>query len=97
MFSIDINVPHVSDSVLSFSLSRSSYSGAMHMFVKVSATKTITLEVSPRDTIGNVKAKIQEREGISIDMQMLLHAGYDLNDGRATLSSCYIQNVATSN
>ena len=69
---------------------------AMQIFVRLNITgeKIITLEVEPTDSIESIKEKIQDKEGILINQQVLYFSNKKLENGK-TLSDYNIQKEST--
>ncbi|XP_033132034.1 ubiquitin-like [Brassica rapa] len=66
----------------------------MRIFVVTLTGNTRTVEVTGSDTIGEVKTKWQEMEGIPVDQQRLVFQGRQLEDSR-TVAECHIKHGST--
>lgn len=69
---------------------------AMQLYIKMFDGRTITLEVESTDTVDNLKAKIQDREGFAPDSLSLYFNGIYLSDGR-TIADYNIPKESTLN
>jgi ubiquitin len=66
----------------------------MQLFVKTLTGAPLSVEVAPGDTVDTLKQTIQDRHGISADLQRLVYNGKALGDGK-TLTDYNIQAGST--
>ena len=61
------------------------------VYVKTLSGKTITVECTAEDTLGKLKAKLHDEEGIAPDIQHLVFAGHLLQDNDRLLTEYHIK------
>ncbi len=85
------------DEILNFLLGYDKRNAPGHIFIKTLTGCTITLNCDKKKeytTIEDIKTMIQNKEGVPVDQQRLIFAGYQLNDG-CNLMSYRICNEST--
>ncbi|ROT80403.1 putative polyubiquitin isoform X2 [Penaeus vannamei] len=63
----------------------------MVLFVKAVTGKTMTVEVTPQDTVALLKAEMEQKAGLPVDQQRIIFGAMELENGR-TLASYNIRN-----
>ena len=69
-------------------------SPTMQIFVKTLTGKTITLDVTPDDSVASIKEQIHRKEGIPPEHQRLVFAGKQLSDEN-TIADYNVQKEST--
>ena len=67
----------------------------IQVFLKTEKGQMHTYNVPPGETVAGFKLKVQQREGVAVDQQRLIHAGQQMDDGGRTLKSYNVREGST--
>lgn len=57
----------------------------MQIMIRSLSGRSLPLEVEPGESIGSIKKKIQEKEGIPVDQQRLIYGGKQLEEAQSLM------------
>ena len=70
-------------------LARLAGGGSTQIVVRIKTGQTFTIYIKPDDTLKDIKAKIQDQEGIPVEQQLLMRDGEELEDEK----TCKFYNI----
>ena len=83
---IGIKLPHSPQFMCSFPIAElTRLRGGMNLYVKTLSGKSIAIEVEQDETIEDIKNKIKQKEGISVEQQRIVFGGRQLDNQKSLL------------
>nr|ACQ58120.1 Interferon-induced 17 kDa protein precursor [Anoplopoma fimbria] len=67
----------------------------IQVFLRNEKGKTSTYDIKPDETVGNFKKRVQSREGVPVDQQILIHQDKDMTEAGYKLSDYNVVSHST--